>query len=80
MWDPFACRLQTWCISSITYYAEKIAQGRQLPKSYSNIEDDPHQMGGDFVVSNTGHFLLVHCSTVPVDRPTVQRLLEVCKH
>jgi len=70
---------KTWNIGSITYYGEQIAQGRQLPKSYSDIEDDPHQMGGDFVLSKDGHFLLVHCSSNPRDRPSVDTLLSVCR-
>mgnify|MGYP001801755501 FL=1 len=74
------CPFQTWNIGSVTYYGEQIAQGRQLPKAYSDIEDDPHQMGGDFIISKSGHFLLVHCSTVPTDRPSVDTLLTVFKN
>jgi len=63
-------------VASITYYGEKIAQGKQLPKAFSNIEDDPHQMGGDFMIDKNGKFTLVHCSSKPSDRPTVADIKE----
>lgn len=50
---------------------------RQLPKSYAGVEDDPHQMGGDFVIDERNEFLLVHCSTSSTDRPSIHSLLSI---
>lgn len=66
--------LKTWSVAGITYYAEQIAQGRPLPKPNAEIKDDPQQMGGDFVIGENGHFLLVHCSKTPMDRPSIDKL------
>lgn len=68
---------QTWGLKSVIFYAEQMSQGRQLPKPFENVEDDPHQMGGDFVISGSGRFLLLHCSTNSTDRPSVDTILNV---
>ena len=34
-------------------------------------------MGGDFIIDKQGNMALIHCSTSPTDRPTVDELLTV---
>lgn len=70
---------KVWSTSSLTYYAEQKAAGRQLPQSFQDIEDDPHQMGGDFIIDKEGKILLLHCSKNPTDRPSVESLIQVIK-
>ena len=68
---------QTWCIDSLTYYAEQKVSGRKLPSAFSNVIDDPNQMGGDFVLDNSGKVVLMHLSKTPRDRPTIPDLLKM---
>lgn len=65
---------KVWSVSSLLYYAEKIAQGIQLPKPYEDMHDDPHQMGGDFIIDKNGKIKFMHPSQAARDRPTVEKL------
>ncbi|XP_037078587.1 uncharacterized protein LOC119099623 [Pollicipes pollicipes] len=67
---------KVWQHSTLQYYGGQKAAGRPLPAAYRGVEDDPHQMGGDFILDGAGRLALVHCSTSPPDRPSVQHLLE----
>lgn len=69
-----------WCTDCLTNYSEQVACGRDLPKAYEDIEDDPHQMGGNFTVEfdpQTSRFKMgfVYKSKTPYDRPTCEQLL-----
>ncbi|XP_043217155.1 uncharacterized protein LOC122379213 [Amphibalanus amphitrite] len=66
---------KVWQHSTLQYYGGQKAAGRPLPAAYTGVEDDPHQMGGDFIVDGSDRLVLVHCSTSPPDRPTVPALL-----
>jgi len=66
---------KTWNSGSLTYYAEQKAAGRKLPSALAGVTDDPNQMGGDFILDNSGKAVLVHLSKTPSDRPTVPELL-----
>ena len=72
--------LKVWNSQTLDYYAEQLASKRELPKSYKDVEDDPHQMGGDFIfqVNESFAFKLVldYKSRTPVDRPTSTQLIE----
>ncbi|KAI8486915.1 hypothetical protein Bbelb_354230 [Branchiostoma belcheri] len=70
---------KVWSVAALTYYAEQKAAGRTLPNKYENVEDDPHQMGGDFIFDPQGHALMVHCSKVSTDRPEVTTIISVLK-
>ncbi|KAK6180779.1 hypothetical protein SNE40_008768 [Patella caerulea] len=70
---------KVWSISSMTYYAQQMAEGRDLPKPYENIHDDPIQMGGDFVMDKEGKMKLIYCSATPRDRPSATMLLDIIK-
>lgn len=58
--------------------AEQIAEGKPLGKLHVDFTNDPHQLGGDFVLNKDGHFLLLHRSSNPKDRPTVDQLITLC--
>lgn len=64
---------KVWSISALVYYAEQKRAGRRLVALFE--EDDPTQMGGDFVLDNYGKLALVHRSKVSTDRPPVEELL-----
>ena len=69
--------LSVWSIESMAYYAEQKCAGRTL---YPMEEgDDPHQLGGDFVINKDGKMVLLHKSTHPTDRPSVNTLLDSLK-
>ena len=52
-------------------YLRLMSAGRRLQRP----EEDPLQLGGDFVVDPAGRLALVHPSKDPTDRPTVAELL-----
>jgi len=52
-------------------YLRLLSAGRRPQRP----EEDPLQLGGDFVVDPTGRLALVHPSKDPLDRPTVAELL-----
>ena len=72
---------KVWSSECLTYYAEQVTLGRDLPKAYKDIDDDPHQMGGNFIVEfdpSTNQFraVYVYKSKTPNDRPTSEQLLK----
>eukprot|EP00118_Oscarella_pearsei_P025769 m.308741 g.308741 ORF g.308741 m.308741 type:complete len:92 (+) comp44661_c0_seq1:742-1017(+) len=80
LYRSFGLRQSTskvWSTSTLTYYAEQKRQGRRLHSLFE--DDDPNQMGGDFIVSKTGQLVLSHCSSSPTDRPSAVELLESIK-
>ena len=68
---------KVWSISALVYYAEQKRAGRKLVAMFE--EDDPTQMGGDFVFDERGKLALVHRSKVSTDRPSVGDLLKCVK-
>ncbi|CAK8680133.1 unnamed protein product [Clavelina lepadiformis] len=63
---------------SLSYYGEAISRGEPIPKMFSNIEDDPHQLGGNFIVTMTDNqptFSFIYRSATPADRPKVADIL-----
>ncbi|GFO25968.1 selenoprotein l [Plakobranchus ocellatus] len=70
---------KVWSIACMSYYAEQLIAGRQLPKPYENVHDDPQQMGGDFILDTSGMVIFTHCSKVSSDRPSVDILLSVLR-
>ncbi len=76
---------KVWNAETLIYYAEQVKLKRELPKSYQDVEDDPHQMGGDFILqfdksesSTPSRFKTIfsYPSKNPPDRPTIANLLE----
>ena len=68
---------KVWSISALVYYAEQKRAGRKLVAIFE--EDDPTQMGGDFVLDKDGTLALVYRSKVSTDRPSVDDLLKCVK-
>jgi len=68
---------KVWSISALVYYAEQKRAGRKLVAMFE--EDDPTQMGGDFVFDKDGTLALVYRSKVSTDRPSVGDLLKCVK-
>ena len=68
---------KVWSISALVYYAEQKQAGRKLVAMFE--EDDPTQMGGDFVFDKDGKLALVYRSKVSTDRPSVEDLLKCVK-
>ena len=64
---------KTWSIPSLVYYAEQKQAGRKLAAMFE--EDDPNQMGGDFILDEQGRLALIHRSRMSTDRPPVEELL-----
>ncbi len=84
---------KVWNTKTLVYYAEQLSRDRQLPKAYQDIEDDPHQMGGNFILKFTKNqqifnkennndpslFEIVYSyrSINPPDRPSVSDLIKL---
>jgi len=74
-----ALRCKVWCTDSLVYYAEQLNFKRQLPKAYEDVEDDPHQMGGNIVLQvedSVYKAVYIHRSKSPPDRPTPNELID----
>ncbi|RNA05908.1 Prostamide prostaglandin F synthase [Brachionus plicatilis] len=72
--------VKVWNSETLIYYAEQLVRLGTLPGSYQDVEDDPHQMGGNFILqySDDSNFRLIfsYKSKNPPDRPSAQTLLE----
>ncbi|KAK0052273.1 peroxiredoxin-like 2C [Biomphalaria pfeifferi] len=66
---------KVWSCACMVYYVEQLLKGRQLPRPLENVHDDPQQMGGDFILDNTGRVVFSYCSKVSNDRPSVDQIL-----
>ncbi|CAH3021803.1 unnamed protein product [Porites evermanni] len=63
-----------WSISKLVFYAEQKRAGRRMFE-----EDDPNQIGGDFILDEQGRLALIHRSKIPTDKPSVEELLSCVK-
>jgi len=70
---------KTWGVKNLTYYGEQVRAGRPLPKAFTGVEDDPNQMGGDFIIDSTGKLIFSYRSSFPADRPDVDTLIKALK-
>jgi hypothetical protein len=75
--------LKVWNTETLIYYAEQLAFNRELPKAYQDIEDDPHQLGGNFIfeIKNDGQnsvfkIVYIYRSKNPPDRPSIKTMLQ----
>lgn len=75
---------KVWNYEALVYYAEQKCLGRPLPRGYEDVEDDPHQMGGDFIleVDADYNFKIVfeYRSQKPPDRPSIKHLSNSLKN
>jgi hypothetical protein len=68
---------RVWNTKTLIYYAEQVKMNRELPKTYKDIHDDPHQMGGNFIIDiETFKILYSFKSKIPPDRPSSEDLIE----
>lgn len=65
-----------WSERALNYYGAMLAKNEPLPEVFTDIEDDLHQMGGDFILDNQGKVLFPYWSKVPTDRPSVDLILQ----
>ena len=66
-----------WSIDSLIKYAEFICNDREL---FSLEEDDdPHQLGGNFIINCNGIVEFIYRSKTPSDRPALRVLLDKVK-
>lgn len=61
----------SWSPANLWYYGKAVLQGRET----FGKRGDPHQLGGDFVIDQTGIIRLAHPSREPTDRPVISELL-----
>lgn len=71
--------VSVWNPAALGFYGAQMAKGTPLPKAYADIEDDPHQMGGDFIVDRHAKLEFIYHSKVPSDRPSVDLILASLK-
>ena len=64
---------EVWSLAVVKMYAEKKAQSVKLVPMYE--DDDPYQLGGDFIIDGNGVVVMSHPSANPVDRPSVEKIL-----
>lgn len=64
---------EVWSLEVVKMYATKKAQGVKLVPMYE--DDDPYQLGGDFIIDGNGIVVMSHPSANPVDRPSVEKIL-----
>lgn len=64
---------EVWSLEMVKMYATKKAQRVKLVPMYE--DDDPYQLGGDFIIDRSGRVIMAHPSTNPVDRPSVEKIL-----
>lgn len=57
-------------------YSEYGAVDRDFPDIPSRLQEDLYQMGGDFLVDETGKVILCHPCKTPLDRPSVEDILK----
>lgn len=74
---------KVWNCESLVYYAEQKCLNRPLPKQFEDVEDDPHQMGGDFIIEVDADFnfkiVFEYRSQKPPDRPSISNLSDSLK-
>ena len=66
---------RSWSPRTLWYYYKKKKAGVKLHE----IQGDPNQLGGDFIVDREGIVRLNYLSRNPTDRPAVERLLNVLR-
>jgi hypothetical protein len=64
--------LRSWSLPNLWSYFETILKGGPVHK----IEEDPNQLGADFIVDKQGVLRLTYYSRDPTHRPSVDELLQ----
>lgn len=63
----------------MVFYGSQVSQNVELPKAFSDYEDDPLQMAGNLILDSAGSVVLLHKSQYPADRPSVQEMVELLR-
>lgn len=63
----------SWSPANLWYYSKAVLQRRET----FGKRGDPHQLGGDFLIDQTGTVRLAHPSRDPTDRPAIGKLLDL---
>lgn len=66
---------KVWGSETMQYYAGQKQQGKEFLRPFENVEDDPLQMGGDFLVNNQGKLILYHPQKTAADRPAINEII-----
>ena len=67
--------LSSWNLKTLVYYVRALLGGRD----WRGIIGDSAQLGGDFIISRDGWFLLKHPSREATDRPKVLEIIDILK-
>jgi len=67
--------LSSWNLKTLVYYVKALLGGRE----WRGIIGDSAQLGGDFIISRDGLFLLKHPSQEATDRPKVSDILSILR-
>jgi peroxiredoxin len=66
---------RSWHPKNLWSYAKALLRGEKLPQ----VQADPNQLGGDFVIDGDGIIRLAYYSKNATDRPSVDELLSVLR-
>lgn len=61
----------------MVFYGSQVSQNVDLPKPFTDYEDDPLQMAGNVMFDSKGEMIFLHSSQFPADRPSVETMLSV---
>jgi peroxiredoxin len=67
--------LRSWGLKTLWRYVQLLSTGRK----WRGIQGDSAQLGGDFIVDSDGVIRLAYRSHDPIDRPSVDDLLNVIR-
>uniref|UniRef100_A0A7S0ZAE7 Alkyl hydroperoxide reductase subunit C/ Thiol specific antioxidant domain-containing protein n=1 Tax=Timspurckia oligopyrenoides TaxID=708627 RepID=A0A7S0ZAE7_9RHOD len=66
---------KSWSPGTLWWYVRRFFDGSY--RLGSRLEEDPNQLGGDFVIGPDYKIMLAHPSRTPIDRVSVSELLSV---
>lgn len=66
--------------SILLQYSEFGRVNRNFPDIPPRLLEDIYQMGGDFLLDDTGKVLLCHTCKTPLDRPSVTDILQAAEN
>jgi hypothetical protein len=71
---------KVWNQNTLIYYAEQMRRQVPLPQAYKDVQDDPHQLAGDFIIRvPTMSLVYSYESKTPPDRPSAKALINTLK-
>lgn len=61
-----------WSLRTLWFYTKAFFSGRQL----KGIKGDPNQLGGDFIIDQSGKLSYIYRSKASIDRPAIEDVLQ----